>query len=98
VNGNAGGDRIGQAELVSSRNPVDQQSSLVPACYSVDNCGVIGIGGFAGELVDSWQVIEAPVDTPDLVGDCQSLQSFVDSRAGPKPRKSLGVQTPAGVA
>src|SRR5712692_9009959 len=87
MNGHAGWDCVGQSELVGGRYAVHQQSGLVSAGHRINNSGVIGIGSFSGELVDAREVIQASVDPPDLVGDCQPLQSLVDSRTGPEAQE-----------
>jgi hypothetical protein len=69
---------MGQAELIGRCNAIDEKSRLVAASHRVDDRSVIWIAGLRCEPVNSWNIVQSAVNTPDGVRGCHALQDFIN--------------------
>jgi len=63
---------------VGRRSSIWKKSGLFPPGDGVDDCGVVGAGRFAGKRVDAGNIVEPAINAPDVTGNREALECFVN--------------------
>lgn len=73
--------RAGDAKRIRRSHAIGKKPGLLPG-HGVDHDRIVRIGWFPRELVDTRNVIESAINAPDVFGECQALERFVNPRSG----------------
>ena len=73
--------RIGEAEVIRRRDPIDDHAVLVAAGQSIDDSAGIGTSGLGGQRVEARLVIETTRDTPDIARSGKAMERLINGVA-----------------
>ena len=73
---------VSESQLIRGGNSIGKKPGLLPPGDRVNDGGVIGGTRFAGERVDTRQIVESAIDTAEVARKREALEGFIDGGAG----------------
>jgi hypothetical protein len=78
VDRDTGRHRVGQPKVVRRSHAIYQQPQLIPTGDGIDDRAIVRSGWPFGKSVNSWLVIQPPINTPKFTVADQALQRFIN--------------------
>jgi hypothetical protein len=82
--------RIGESQIVGRGDPVDNHPHLVAPGEGVDHVVIIGIGGFAGQLIYPRPVVQSASDSAESLRGRETVQGLIHRFPGSQIQKVDG--------